>query len=182
VIAQGRKPQKNKQTPTYVSYRNMLARCHNPKNKRFKDYGGRGITVCARWRQSWPNFVADMGEKPGRDYQIDRIDNSQGYSPSNCRWATRSEQQRNMRSNHLLTAFGQTLCLSEWAERLGIRRGTLHTRLRRGWASEAALAPPNWQWKRQDKTCRLCECPSFSRNLCGKHYRLEVAERKQRSA
>lgn len=83
-------------TPTHNSWRSMKHRCLNPKGRQYPDYGGRGITVCARWMK-FENFLADMGERPGKEYSLDRIDNDGNYEPSNCRWATRSEQQKNKR-------------------------------------------------------------------------------------
>jgi len=127
------------QSPEYNIWIGMKSRCANPTDPVFHRYGGRGINVCDRWRESFAAFFADMGPRPSPDHSIDRIDNAKGYSPGNCRWATRKEQNRNRRDNRLLTFGGQTLCLAEWAEKTGIHYNTLHGRLSRGYTVEQAL-------------------------------------------
>lgn len=82
--------------PLYETYNCMIARCHRVTHKRYSDYGGRGITVCERWREDFWNFVADMGRRP-RGHTLDRVDNDRGYSPDNCRWASKSAQNKNRR-------------------------------------------------------------------------------------
>lgn len=125
-------------TPTYEIWKTMRQRCLNPKIKRFDSYGGRGITVCDRWLDSFENFLEDMGERP-EGYSIDRIDNDGNYEPSNCRWATNRQQQRNKRTNRLITHNGVTQCLNAWAEQTGITRETIGDRIKAGWTVEAAL-------------------------------------------
>ena len=128
-------------SPTYASWAAMKARCISPVATDYSQYGGRGITVCERWMQ-FPAFLEDMGLRPDGT-SIDRIDNSKGYYKENCRWAIRKQQQRNMRSNRMVTFRGETLCIAEWAERLGMSHATLYCRIvKHGWDLERAMTTP----------------------------------------
>lgn len=119
----------------------MKQRCYDPKTPGFERYGGRGVKMCERW-QNFENFFADMGEKPTPEHSIDRIDNDGDYEPSNCRWATCQQQQRNRRDNIVVTHDGKTQCVSAWAEEYGICHHVLGMRLRRGWDMIRALSQP----------------------------------------
>lgn len=103
-------------TAEYVTWLNMKQRCNNPKNTEYKNYGGRGISVCAKWQDSFHEFIKSMGRKPTKAHSIDRINVNGDYSESNTRWAIPKEQARNTRKNRLLTAYGVTACVSEWSE------------------------------------------------------------------
>lgn len=109
-----------KRTSEYMVWLSMRKRCLKPNDAGYKDYGGRGIKVCKRWLDSFPNFLEDMGDKPTKEHSIDRIDNDGNYEPSNCRWATRLQQGRNKRGVRLITIDGKTKCLAEWVEFLGL--------------------------------------------------------------
>lgn len=121
------------------AWHNMMYRCYNAARRDYKNYGGRGITVCDRWRASLSDFAADMGEPPTKRHSLDRIDNDGPYCPSNCRWATMREQRRNQRTSHLLTVGGKTQCVTDWARELGVRPETLFGRLRLGWTAERVV-------------------------------------------
>lgn len=127
-------------SPTYHSWAGMIARCTNPKHIAYKTYGAVGVTVCERWL-TFSNFLEDMGEKPPR-MSIDRIDVHGNYEPCNCRWATAQEQARNKTNNAMLTANGETRCMQEWAELLGVHPGTIAHRIRSGWSHEDAINKP----------------------------------------
>lgn len=131
-----------KATPEYDAWCAMRKRCSNPRHPLYKFYGGRGIKVCKRW-DSFENFLEDMGPRPHAGLSLDRIDNENDYGPDNCRWATVLEQQRNRRSNKMLTYSNETVTLTysmkEWSERLGIKYTTLKWRVRNGWPVEKAL-------------------------------------------
>jgi hypothetical protein len=124
---------------TYNAWVDMRQRCRNPRNKNYPIYGGRGITICARW-DSFKSFLADMGEAPA-GLTLDRIDVNGPYAPGNCRWATFVEQQQNRRDTRRITFGDETHCIEEWGRRTGLGQ-TLSHRLRRGWSIERALTTP----------------------------------------
>lgn len=120
----------------------MKSRCHNPKNHAYKWYGGRGITVCAEWRQSLAAFAAHVGPRPSPEHSIDRIDNSKGYEPGNVRWATVQAQKANRSVVRLVTIGDVTRPAIEWGRLLGLSRKTVWTRLKKGWDPVLAVTHP----------------------------------------
>ena len=123
-------------TREFATWTDIQTRCHNPNSTAFADYGGRGIVVCARWRDSFQNFLSDMGERPAGK-SIDRINNDGPYSPENCRWATRQEQARNKRNNVWVEIGGEVKTLSEWARHYGVLAATASLRHKHGHRGEA---------------------------------------------
>lgn len=128
--------------PIHLAWRMMIARCHNPNHPAYPNYGGRGITVCDRWRASFYDFQRDMGPKPTPKHELDRTDNDAGYSPENCRWVTRSENDRNRRSTVWVEFRGERRKVADLCEEYGIPRDTLAYRLRTGWTPELAFTVP----------------------------------------
>lgn len=127
-------------TKVYNAWRGMKARCCNPESTEYERYGARGIQVCDRWLHDFQSFYSDMGDPPGDDYSLERINVNGNYEPGNCTWATAREQQLNKRTNNRITYLGVTKTLTEWAEETGINRKTLQTRIDRlKWPIEKAL-------------------------------------------
>jgi hypothetical protein len=138
----------------YTAWQDMMRRCYNEEHVKYPIYGGRGIRVCKRWRESFASFCLDMGV-PEAELTLDRRDSNKNYTPSNCRWATRIEQARNMRTNRLLTLRGETRCLHDWCEHLGIPIQTVYSRLKAGWSVEQTLTPGRFHGTRRDRHARL---------------------------
>lgn len=126
-------------SPEYYVWHGMKSRCYREDDPGYHRYGGRGITVCDRWLESFENFYADMGDKPSSEYSLDRIDVNGPYSPENCRWATVEQQANNKRSNVVLTSNGKSQTGAQWARELGIPLATLQWRLHNGWEVSRAL-------------------------------------------
>lgn len=124
----------------YNVWASMVQRCLNPKNDAFPRYGGRGITVCERWRD-FANFFADMGPRPP-GLTLERTDNARGYEPGNCVWATHRDQSLNRRSNVVLTHAGRSMTARQWADERGLSYTALVQRIRAGWPASKALETP----------------------------------------
>ena len=119
----------------------MWQRCVNPNDKNFRNYGGRGIIVCARWKL-FVSFLEDMGPRPA-GATIERKDNNGGYEPGNCLWVSRSAQQRNRRNNILVTHNGETRVMKDWFVSSVVSLSTFRRRILRGWnVTHALTAPP----------------------------------------
>lgn len=142
---------RGRQSPTYTTYQNMISRCHRPYSAKYAEYGALGITVCDRWRESFENFLADMGERP-EGKTIDRRDGSLGYSKENCRWATPKEQQSNISTNVNIEFHGKSQNIGAWAKELGLDASNLAWRLRNGWTIEQALTTKPHTGNRTNKT------------------------------
>jgi hypothetical protein len=128
--------------PEWRVYYSMLHRCYKPQNKVYAEYGGRGIKVCDRWRESFEAFVSDMGPRP-EGMTLDRYPDVNGnYEPENCRWATPKEQANNRRNNVYLDAFGERLTVAEWSAKTGIGVAVLRARIKYGWSAERLLSEP----------------------------------------
>ena len=124
--------------PEHNAWRAMIDRCNNHPR-----YKGRGVRVCARWRHSFANFLADMGPRPSPRHSIDRYPNKRGdYTPSNCRWAIPGQQNRNTQQNRIITIDGRRQPLCDWAIESGVNYGTIRTRLRDGWPVRQAIFQP----------------------------------------
>jgi hypothetical protein len=138
-------------TPEYRTWRQMIARCYTKSAGGYVAYGGRGITVCDRWRRSFAYFLIDMGFRPTLKHTIDRIDSTGNYEPSNCRWATQAEQARNRSNNITITANGKSQCATDWETDLGLPLGTIRHRVRRNWGVERILSTPVRKYKKEVK-------------------------------
>lgn len=134
-------PVKNWRHPRWQQWSNMMQRCGNPRHRDYHSYGGRGITVCERWsgEDGFENFLLDMGERPPSS-SLDRINNNEGYSPQNCRWASRQEQQNNMRSNHWIEHDGERHTLAQWARIKGVNYTAFSHLIRCGASVDKAAA------------------------------------------
>lgn len=126
----------------YRAWSSMKTRCYNRNSPNYRYYGGRGISVCDRWLNSFQTFLRDVGNRPGPGYSLDRYPNNDGnYEPGNVRWATKREQQNNTRSTRLVTFNGKTQSLSRWADEIGISFASLKQRIKLH-GIEVALSHP----------------------------------------
>lgn len=151
-----------KETAEYRAWAAMLSRCTNSNHRNYNDYGGRGITVCDRWRR-YEDFLADMGRRPSERHSLDRINNEAGYSPENCRWATYEVQNNNQRrarrdqaisTKTLFEHEGRTQKISAWCREIGLLLETYRARRKAGMSVEAALFTPRQKPGRKSRAYR----------------------------
>ena len=127
----------------YGVWCSMIRRCTKVKDKNYESYGGRGISVCIEWKtdfKTFYNWCIENGYEKG--LELDRRENDGDYEPGNCRFVTRTINVRNTRANRIITYNGQTMCVSEWAEHLGIKKTTLKDRILSNWSVERAFTTP----------------------------------------
>jgi len=136
-------------SPVYSSWKAMITRCVDPRCASFKNYGAKGIKVCERWNK-FENFLEDMGDTQ-KGMTIDRIENDKGYYKKNCRWATRSEQNRHRKNGAKFIMYkGEIKIIKEWAEHFGICRHLLARRLHWGWPLEKAFSKKDFRYVREN--------------------------------
>lgn len=129
--------------PEYRAWGSMKDRCYNHRNKSFHNYGGRGITVCQRWLDSFDAFLEDMGRRPSAKHSLDRWPDKDGhYEAGNCRWALPSQQMNNVRYNRNIAIGEEVRTVAQWCRHFAIARSTFESRLDRGWSILEALTRP----------------------------------------
>jgi len=152
---------RGEQVPEYRAWAAMKQRCLNPKLKGYKNYGGRGISICSEWSHDFQAFLSHVGRRTSPVHTLGRINNEIGYHPGNVRWETRSEQAQNTRTNVKLTHRGITQSIAAWARDLGLNKSTVCGRLKAGWPQELALSSQNYKGQkgawRADITALLAE-------------------------
>lgn len=126
-------------SPERGIYKGMIARCYKPTNTYYHRYGGRGIKVCDRWKNSFVNFLEDLGIRPSKAHSLERIDNNADYSPENCKWATLHEQNRNKSTNIYIEHNGERLIIADWAAKLNMPPGVIRHRFKRNMPIEEVL-------------------------------------------
>ena len=144
----------------YNIWRGMLDRCYNEKNSAYRRYGGRGITMCDEWKDSFEAFYLDMGKRPSDYHTIDRERNDEGYSKDNCRWATYREQANNRNNNVPYEHNSKKQTLPEWCREFGLDIVVVKNRIKIGWSFEEAI-----ELRPRTKTCRLYVLNGISKAL-----------------
>ena len=125
-------------TPTWAAWKDMKRRCLKPEAPNYHRYGGRGISVCDSWKDSFQNFLNDMGVRPD-GMTLERLNNNGDYNPTNCAWAPRSVQASNTRRNRRITIDGISKTIREWAREVGMNRSAIRHRLEAGWTDRDAV-------------------------------------------
>ena len=150
-------------TPEWMTWSGIKDRCFNPNSQQWHRYGGRGITVCDRWKDSFSNFYEDMGPRPSDEHSIDRIDNDGNYEPSNCRWATVEEQVYNRSTNRMVTLpDGREVTTAQAMKELDMKKGTLFSRLDRGTPLDLPIMQINKRYLYKGKGMTLGQIAGYT--------------------
>jgi hypothetical protein len=158
---------------SYNSWYGLKRRCRCPKQTGYERYGGRGISYDPKW-ETFEGFYADMGDRPGRGYDLDRIDNNGNYCKENCRWVTHLENCKNRsgrRPTRLYTFNGKTMCIKDWAKEIGISPASLQKRLNKNWPLEIALSPEKHDGGDRSKHVTPTESPTKGKTVRNKNAR-----------
>jgi len=166
-------------SPEYHVWVGMIARCEKKNIKGYDRYGGRGISVCDRWRHSFANFLADMGNRPSERHSIERVNNDGNYEPGNCRWATTAEQSNNTRRTIRIVIGGREQSLKSWCKELGKSYSSTQKRIYAGVDPSMALlmdAPP--RPTKAAAPCSSCGIPTkpTRKGLCNRCYKRSRAK------
>lgn len=129
------------QSAEYVAWCSLKNRCTNPSSTSYRYYGARGVSIAHQWAENFAAFYADLGPRPTSNHSVERVDNTKGYEPGNCRWATKAEQARNRSSNVLVLYNGRLMCLMDAAKAAGLPYDLLRSRRRRGWSDTDLCLP-----------------------------------------
>ena len=160
----GKKTHGMSRTRPFTIWQGMKNRCYRKGIVNYSRYGGRGIRVCKRWRESFESFWEDMGSTYFKGAQIDRIDSNGNYEPVNCRWVTKKQQASNKRSVKMYTHNGKTMHASDWEKELGLKPGTVRARIKAGWDIKRAITTPKKEYK----------CYYYDEKRSDKPYRVHV--------
>lgn len=153
---------RGKKTKEYRTWTGIITRCYNINHHKYPSYGGRGIVMCDRWRNSYENFLSDMGRAPSPKHSIDRPNVNGNYEPGNCRWATDAEQCENKQNSVKATINGETKIISQWARLYGISEFKCYSRIKKGWTPEDAVLKPSLKGKDKGKPVVLLnDRPAF---------------------
>ncbi len=143
------------QTPEYRAWNSMKRRCYNPKAHAFHRYGGKGVSVCDKWLNSYENFLEDMGRRPSELHSLDRINGDRDYSKENCRWADKKEQARNTYRSINVIIEGESMRFADACEKYSIKGKIVRMRLSLGWELEKAFKAPVGTWGGQNRKVKI---------------------------
>lgn len=153
-----REPDLHTYDPEYDTWCGMKTRCYNPNYREYHLYGGRGITICPEWKESYVQFLRDVGRRPSPEHTLDRINRNGNYEPGNCHWASKREQSLNRSNTFLIAAFDETQCATDWSRdpRCNVSLAQLRLRIKNGMPPEEAITKPSQMSRFRSETHKQC--------------------------